>query len=409
MLIPFNIFLLLINILKLSSKIAGNEIYYETPSFNIRNTNVTIASNLRIGAIRNESLEAIAESLTSICQAVLINQKAANVSIDGIINLAFQEYTDWISSGQEAIMSLLSNNFYYSKNGNKVSKRNNFDIAGFLTNSNYGTAKINSLPLNDYGIPSISAGDLGRGNPDNQFSGQFPAMNRSFAQVMSTFDYNSFDAVLDILKYFNWTLVGNLYQANTYGYNRQQSVLDYASKNSVPNFACNIIFGLELSLNNTEAENVLDDFCFCVTDKAIINVIVLWMSTSAALPAITILRRRCSAAKKWTFIITDDFQTPQNILANNEAFQYSLLVRNNGPWSYKDFLKNCKNNLPENVKPTIDVILKNFYKLYYGCELEPPANETLPQCVQNFFNRTERCICTLDETEEDPYTVIDKT
>lgn len=386
-------------------KIGKNQIYYSAPSFNIKNTNVTFASNLRVGRVRNSSLEAIAESLTSICQAVLINQKVTNFSIDGVINMLFQEYDDAPGSGQNAIISLLSNNYYFP-NGSAVNSRDDVNITGFITNSNYGTAKINSLPFNDFIIPSVSAGDLGRGNPDNRFSGQFPAMNRSFIQVMSTFDYNSFDAVLDVLKYFNWTLVGNMYQSNTYGYNRQQSVLNYAAQYPTPDFACSVIFGAEGNLLFSDTKKIAQSFCKCVTDKDTINIIVLWMSTSAALPAIFALRKECSAAKKWTFIIADDFQTPTNFADTSELFQYSLLVRNNGPWSYKNFLRDCRANLPASAKPAVDQLLQNYYKIAYKCEIIPPSNQTLTQCLETDYDkRTVPCICTADETETDPYTV----
>ena len=47
-------------------------------------------------------------------------------------------------------------------------------------------------------------------------------METVFGQIQTTFDYNTFDATLQILKFFNWTLVANLYQSNTYGYKQTE-------------------------------------------------------------------------------------------------------------------------------------------------------------------------------------------
>lgn len=353
-----------------------------------------------IGRLRNESFRALAESVSTICQAVLINEKSANVSIDGIINLAFKEFYNERASGQDAIINLLENNLYYAENGTKMNEEMNLKLTGYFAISNYGTAKINDLAINNFQLPMISCGDMARINADNQFSGSLPAENSSFAQILNTSEFNAFNVVLNILKYFNWTLVACLYQSNSYGYTRQELVLNYAGKNSSPKFACNTIFGIEGAL---KPDNV-DLFCNCITQKSTINVLILWMSTEVASLAIHLLKRRCSAAKKWTFIITDDYQSPENYGANANIFKNSLLIRKNGPWDFKSFLQKCQEKAPEAVKQTIRGLLENYYNLAYNCTTEQKS-EDFSTCTSNFYSRTEKCICTLDETEQDPYTV----
>ena len=384
-------------------------LYYKPPTFDIKNANITLGAVVWVGSLRNDSsINAFSESFAAICQAVIINSKAYPISFDGIINLLIQEFRNVVGSGQSAVSKVLSNNLFYTNNNSKVNTQTNVDLTGLISNANFGTSKINSLATNAFGLPFITAGDLGRGNPDNQFSGSFEAMKTVFGQIQTTFDYNTFDATLQILKFFNWTLVANLYQSNTYGYNRQKSVLDYSSKEYSPKFACNTIFGFSATPDAAVVEMDIKKFCKCVTSKSTINVIVLWMSTTSAYTAIGLLRKFCSAAQKWTFVITDDFQTIANYDTRfDDLVKYSLFIRNNGPWSVKNFVEQCQALAPPDALSTIRQLFSFYYSSTYNCELYPElANETLKECVNSVYQRDKRCLCTFDEAENDPYAVI---
>ena len=313
------------------------------------------------------------------------------------------------TSGQEAEMNLFENSLYNTTNDSKVNQEINVELTGFISASNFGTARINSLISNDFQFPYVTAGDFGRNDPDNKFSGNFPAEKDHFVQILATLKYSSFQAVLAVLNHFNWTLVGNLYEPNTYGYIQQQYVLDYSSKYTSPIFTCNSVFSVTFDFVADPVEkNTISDYCYCVTSKSTINVVVLWMSTSTAYGAIRSLQKRCSASKKWTFLITDDFQTPTNFFPDSNVFQYSLLIRNNGPWDYKTFIKSCKDNANPTAKETLTSLLKNYYKLEYLCEFEPNPEENLKTCPVNLLERRQRnetCVCTLDEFITDPYAV----
>ena len=414
-LINKNIFQLIIRIylafcfLKLIHSIdPATEIYYKEPFFSLKNTNLTIGAFNYVGKIRNSSLIGFSESFSSICQSVIINSKNYPITIDGIINLVMQEFNSFVDSGQGAVLKVLSNNLYYASNNTKLNYESNVDLAGLISNSNFGTAKINNMASNGFGLPFITAGDLARANPDNQFSGDFEAMKYTFAQTQVTSEYNVFNATLQILNYFNWTLVANLYQSNTFGYTRQKDVLEYVASNYSPKFACNTVFNVVLPGQEETSKASVETFCKCVTSKATINVIMLWMSTSASYSAIDVMRKYCSAAKKWTFIITDDFQNPVNYNSNLDSLsRYSLYIRDNGPWNVKNFVEECQRLAPPEAKKTIMSLFRNYYRESFSCELYPElADQDLKKCVNNNITaRFKNCICTLDETDLDPYSV----
>ena len=400
----FLYFLAFYSSLILSNEYISNGIYYKNPKFNLKNTNVTfgIARPVYSAEIYNETVQSFAEILTTICQVELINKKRAQVSVDGIINLVFQEFFDPRSSGQQAILNLLSNNLYFTENDTKVNQFYDINLAGLFSPSTFGTSKINSFVSNYYGIPLVSTGDYARLNPDNRFSGYFAAENATFAQVLNSFEFNSFDAVLQILNNFNWTLVGNLFQANTYGYNRQQSVLDYDAQNSEPIFACGFVYGTT-ELSQKYEKFIIDSFCNCVQSKASINVIILWMTTTTAFSAIKSLRNRCSAANKWTFIISDDIKSFVNYIPDKEIFQNSLLLRSNGPWDFQGFIQDCQEYAsPENNKIILS-LLEDVYSLAYKCKLNP--EEDIPTCPDSIQDRKSVCACTNKEIIYDSYAV----
>lgn len=385
----------------------NNNLYYSPPSFDINFANVTLGATrfYNDGFVSGEALS-LGESLSAICQAELINQNKSQFSINGIINLVFQDYKSIQSSGQAAIIALLSN----SVNGNTTIdglKPYNISLTGYFGISDFGTSKINSMVGGDFAIPFISAGDLARANPDNQFSANFPAQNRTFFQILDTSVYNIFSSVLQILNHFNWTLVGDVYQSNTFGYGKQSQVMDYSAQYSTPIFACNMIYYVDedLNRNGNIIRESIELFCRCVNEKNKINVIVLWMSSTASVSFITILKDRCKEAKDWTFIVSNDFQSPADSVEAANNLKNSLLIRTNGPWDYLSFIQNClANSSPQSLK-TIEQILNDFLLGYYNCKLI--AEEGMERC-QNGSNGAlseSLCLCDLNILRNDPYAV----
>lgn len=390
-----------------SDLLVEDGIYYKAPFFDLKNPNITFGAANYVGDWRDYSLNGLSTSFTSICQAIFINSKNNPITINGTINLVIQEYNDARGSGQSSSLRILANNLYHSTNDTRLNNQTNVNLGGFFSNSNFGTAKINSLVSNDFGLPFITSGELGRENPDNQFSGLFAAMNATFAQIQATSIYNTFNSTLQVLKHFNWSLVGNIYQANTYGYNRQKSVLEYSSRFDSPKFACNALFGISGLIKIGSGSKEVKLFCQCVTEKSKISVIILWMTTLSAYATIALLKKVCPS-EKWTFIITEDFQNPGNFIPqSNELAKNSLFIRNNPPVSVKDYVTECQDLASPEEKETLKTLLSYFYKIVYNCRLYPDSSsENFKTCVNNVDERGDgNCYCSFDETEIDPYAV----
>jgi hypothetical protein len=380
-----------------------SNIYYNAPIFDLKFANVTFGSS-RLNVDRNIAtgdVFSLGEALSSICQAELINQKKTQFSINGIINLAFQEFSSRQTSGQSAILDLLSNNLIGGSF--EGSLPDSFNLTGLFGTSNFGTSKINSLVSNFYEIPFVTASDLSRSNPDNQFSSDFPAENRTFFQILDTSNYNTFSAVLQILNYFNWSLVGTVFQTNNFGFNRKFQVMDYAANNSIPSFACSTLFYFDIeALVDSDDAIRLTYYCSCIKDKNKIEVNILWMSTAAAVSFISNLREICAEAKDWTFIIADDFQSTVEFTEESYTLKDSLLIRTNGPWNYKAFLQECLSNSSPSALRTVKELLDEFLLATYNCKLK--SNDGLKRC-QSLFSNIDTCICDINIFDNDPYIV----
>lgn len=384
-----------------------SNIYYTAPSFDLKFSNVTFgASRLNVNGNATGDTATLGELLATVCQAELINQKKTQFSINGIINLAFQDFSSRQSSGQSAILALMSNSLVKGQQLD-FSLPDSINLTGLFGNSNFGTSKINSLVSNFYGIPFVTASDVSRSNPDNEFSNVFSAENRTFFQILETYNYNTFSAVLQILNHFNWSLVGSVYQENNFGYTRKYQVMNYAANYSTPSFACSTIYNFETATESSAFSlraNRFKYYCQCILDKDTIHVNILWMSTTAALNFITNLREVCAEAKDWTFILADDFQTPTDISPESVNLRNSLLIRTNGPWDYNSFIQECLTYSSPNALKIINELLNNFLLTSYNCKLESEAN--LEKCNNNSINNIKTCLCDLKILQYDPYIVI---
>lgn len=202
--------------------------------------------------------------------------------------------------------------------------------------------------------------------------------------------------------------MGNLFNADTYGFIRQQEVLTYSATSSVPTFTCSyLVQGFELldeSLSNYN-QRLIRGYCLCMDEISVAQVTLLWMSTSTAIKVIALIQQLCHSAKKWTFLVTDDVQISLDYTSvSQRVLKNVLLLRNNGPWNLKGFIDECQANASPTALTAIDNLVPEYYRLAYNCEIDP--QEVLEKCPSSLLDRTTVCKCEGNEIANDPYTVL---
>lgn len=391
----------------------SNGLFYEAPSFDIKNSNVTFGGGLfSVTNNPRDPLIKLGETIAAICQADQINQKRTSFSFNGTINLVFQEYDSEQSSGQGAIVGLIEENLQ-GIDSYKLKRQYRANITGLFGSSDYGTAKVNSLSSNDFGIPFIDAGDLGRDENDNFVSSSSLQKNKTFFQILDTSQYNTFTAVLDLAEYFNWTLLGSVFEANAYGYSRQRDIIYQSYTNSSLIFACNYLFYLDNVDGGKISTGVssLLDYCKCINQKDTMSITILWMTATNAAVVIQNIRNTCTGTDSWTYIIADDFESSSPEVAQYSA-QYlknSLLIRNFGPWDFKSFLTNCLDTATPEAKSVLVPIVDKLVLNKYSCQVS--QREGHKECTIPITDRKisdEPCHCDLSIFDQDPYSVHSK-
>lgn len=393
--------ILLFNPIFLSST---NEFYYTKYQYDLKSPNVTLGA-ISPSAIEGKNIISVGFVFAAICQAEQINQGLTNVNIQGNINILIQKLNGLMGSGQQASMSIFENNLFNASTNLPIYGNQTIPLLGIFGFAGAETSQINSLITEGFGVPFVSAGTRSDVDPDNKILLEFGPTNSTFYETRETVIYTSFQAAVDTLNYFNWTVVGTIFQDNAYGYRRQANVQLHQSLSATPDFVCTEIFTF-FQLKDGVGNQRLADFCRCITDKSEISVIVLWMAISEAGITISSLKSQCPAAKKWTFLITydNDFQVNNDFIS--DIFKNSLLLRQFNNWNFKGFASNCIETASPRTKMILQQLQTDIYAEAYNCELTNTNSGKV--CQLPFFERfrnNETCTCTETEFNEDIYTV----
>lgn len=383
---------------------------YKSPVYGMKNPNVTFAMP---GPTKTTSEDELVygNMFAAVCQADKINRGVAGINFQGNINLILQKFTSIDFTGQQATQSLFKNNLYNDSSTEAVYGNNTLPIGGFFSFSGTGSLRINSAISNGFLFPFVFAGTETGQNPDNLFVGRYPSENTTNYQIRDTLVYNSFNAILDVLNYFKWTLVGTIFESNSYGYNMQELVQTYQSQAFYPNFACSVLFSPDISLNtNGTFDSYYREFCGCIGDKDSISVVVLWTTTSSATEMISSIHLACPQSKKWTFIITNDPGFDLNDNYATDILKNSLVLRQFGPWDFSGFMDECLDTASPAAKPVLEQLSSELYANTYNCirykDVNQPDINLCPESIVNRKNTT--CFCTGNEVKDDSYAVNTK-
>jgi hypothetical protein len=404
------LFIIIFDIIAAINISENNLIYYSAPSFDLKYSNVTFSAAKIASELTGDpnSVFSVSRSIAAICQADFINSKSAAVSMSGIINIAIQTYFNEDNSGMNAIMNIMENDLFFTANGTRMKDENVSSVTGFFSLNSFGTTIINSKVANFFEIPTISVGDSAQASVDNSIANPFPAQNYTFYDILYSIDYRDFNAVVDICNFFNWTLVGNLFDADTYGFTRQLEVLTFSDTMSIPIFTCSYLVRSvkfsQQSPGTTNQETAISDYCACINELSLAQVTILWMSTSAAISVISYVKKTCKNADKWTFLVTDDSQSPIAYVSNRqEVLANVLLLRNNGPWNWKGFVEDCQRNASPAAQSAIESLIPTYFRLAYNCIIDDEGD--LEICPDSLMDRASVCQCNGRELAEDPYAV----
>ena len=388
--------------IKFKSQYVPNTIYYQEPLLNVKFMNLTLAGCfpfIKSGPILSEVTNQ-AGIVAAICQADKLNRKQySEINFNGIINIAAQEYALPDQIGQFASMSLYKNSLYNVTTRQQLPSNNIYNLAGFFGALGSEINKIRAEISSGTAIPFVDPGTIDLFNFNFKTSVKSRSENRTYYQIRDTSIYNSVNVVINIMKAYNWTICGNIYQDNVLGLNAQQEIQTYASKYSSPIFTCNEIVTDE-DLSKISNSQFITNYCTCMNNIRTLTVINLWTDPIAAYSLIADFKKKCSSASKYVFIMTGESKLLPEKFYETEIFKTALLIRTFGQWNFSAYIDEClATSSPQAVtavSSVINEVLLNSFNCYAGSE-----NSTLPLCPEFVFERTQPCICSGNEFDSE--------
>lgn len=376
-----------------------NYIYYKAPILDIDNINMTLAASFPINkgiSIGTSDSYRVAASM-AICQADKINQKLyPNVNFNGIINIAIQSYANEDSYGQFSTFKLLSNSLYNDITGEVLSPDGIFNLAGFFGTKSSGLNQINSDIFAGNIVPMLNPGTIDQANLENNFAIVSTTENRTFFSIRDTVVYTSFTAVLDLMKAYNWSISGNIYQDDIFGFAAEQYVQTFVYKFNDPVFACNRILTPKdrANVNST----FLLDFCQCMKNIDVLKVVNLWLNPIVAYKLIKDMKEQCSAANDFVFIVTEESDPmPPQISEDPDSFKTTLILRPYGPLNVTQYFNECLETATPQAKTAVNTLLDMDLKDQFNCYRRNETNSDFPPCPSILIQRKEPCLCTGQE------------
>lgn len=407
--LAFTIFSILISYS--TSQFFENEIIYDEPIVKINNVNITLGASFPLDQ-EFKILTSYANSIQlamAICQADRINQNLYQPvnNFNGTINIAVQRYDKDDIVGQYATMQLWSNSLYNSTTGKAISSYGISNLMGFFGVPSSGNNRINSGVIAGSLIPFINPGTVDQADPEDKFAISGELENRTYYSVRDTLIYSPVTVVIDLMKYYNWTISGNIFQDNILGFTAQQYIQSYASVNYFPIFTCDRI----LTPIDTIQNNFITDFCECMTNIKTLRVVNVWLSPILAFGLIADMKKKCEASKDFIFIVSGDSDTLPLRLSNDpETFKSTFIIRSYGPLNVTEYFEECSATATPQAKKTVDALIESDLERQFKCYKKNDTNGNLPTCTLTDIKNRQPCLCDGTEynPEKNPYVVSSK-
>jgi hypothetical protein len=392
------------------SQLKQSDVYYKDTVLNLDNINMTLAASLPfnrtiINLFSNGEAELAAAMV--ICQADRLNQKLyPPIDFSGIINIAIQSYNEQDIDGQYSTVELYKNNLFNSTSNLPLSNYGIDNIAGFIGSTSSGINRINSAVVDGTLIPFLNTGTVDEVDLADKFYIPTTDQKYSFYSIRGTIQYSSLNVVLDLMNAYNWTICGNIYEDNTFGFAAQDLVQLYTANYTSPIFTCNIIFTAADKITETFISNV----CNCMKNINTLRVLNLWTAATVGYEIIYAMKNgTCPIASEFVFIITGQTnQIPLEFNDKPEYFRTTLVIQPFGPWNVTEYFNDCLNIATPQAKSLVSNLINDNLRKSYKCVPESEQNGALlPECSKSNFERKDLCTCTGKEydPELNPYAV----
>lgn len=371
------------------------EIYYNSPVYDINNVSITIGTILPlVGKANSLYTYSSGGIMAEFCQINMINQGLTEFTFKGNFNFMLQKYFSSNQSGQWAVMNLLEATLYNSTTNQPLRAGPQEAQLGVYVNSEIiGNTRLGYGAISGYGIPFLNFGSDGGDGAQDEIVDPSNISNSVNYDFHETQDYTMFNATMSLIKYYNWSLVGSVYQRSDYGNQMYSLVQEYRAVNFYPAFECNVQL---LNAGGGSNRIILGRFCDCLKNYNKINVIILWADVLTARYIIEELEKTC-ATKDTYFIIGDDADLAFPLTETFGTGKYAFAIKSVGEWNFQQYLKECYKVLPEERQQYFRELYAELMSNQAQCE--NVDRDDLPPCTVEQLIKGETSDCNCGSTQ----------
>ncbi len=376
------VYTLLLLIKSSLSQYEESEIYYSPPIWEINNPSITVGT-IRPFIFREEvdvSYSASA-TLTAFCQINLINEGLAGPKIKGHFN--FKVYED-LSTDRQTIqyftMKLLENSLYNATTNQPLIAGNNSEKLGVLLHSEaIGNARAGYGVTDFFGIPYLDYGTQGVNGYENDKLRTANFSNTVLYSTRLTQNFTMANAVFELLDFYNWTLVANIFEETTYG--SYMLTIVQSQPNSTKTFVCTKQTAPQRLLPTS---NFIPNFCACIKTYDKVGVIVIWGEFGYANRVAASIKAQCSGFEDIMFVVADDTDILYVQPAGNFSLQNALWVNSNSPGRFRTFVNDCLNAVSEeNELFILRGLVDSYLQLVKKCYIYEARSEGDFKCASS--------------------------
>lgn len=262
-------------------------------------------------------------------------------------------------------MKLVENSLYNVTTNQALIPGNDSEKLGVvLLSQALGNVRAGYAITDYFAIPFLDYGTQGQNGFENSHLKSKRLRNTVLYSLRLTQNFTMANAVFEVLKFYNWSLVASIFEQSEYG-SQMLSIVQDVSATFSTTFVCNKQTNVfRLSPNNGFIRN----YCACVERYDKIGVIIIWGRIDYANRVANAIKTQCSGYDNMFFLVADDSDLLYPEPRVDFSLQNSLWVNSAGPAKYGEFLKSCLSAIDGQEAQKLVQYISDAYNFYQsGC------------------------------------------
>ena len=359
------------------ASLAKNLIYKE-PTFNLKNPNFTLGGLFELtNALGQASVTGIDRAIAMMCTLKEYNEgKGQGFQVSGVFNGLIYDGGGTLKQSEYAAMRLLE---YNLQNQTKVENSSETEtvsftgtdiqvgaiIAGIDTDIFFATQPVYAgFPLTFLGVQFLNSG-VGT-NTSTEPIPKFKARIVPQSYVISASATSSVaQAIVEMLKYFGWSLVTVIYGRDTFGMEGQYFLQPLLGKNSILTI-CDYI---TRSSDEEESNEQIDNLTTCLNENES-RVLIIW--NGASTKVLTKLAQTIQSKTKYKLVFIApgvELSTASYVDPNTlEPISTSFLFKNVNLVPFSDSFRACLEEINPETQPYFKTaIFQQYWQEKFSC------------------------------------------